>query len=260
MRVILIFVIRLVHYLCPRQFRGEWRSNRANRYRSRCAVGRAGCHLVGGGDFVPARKGPQQARKQQAGDTTHHQADGESTFVLSFAGLGPQGWLSSRGLSQGPSDRAPVPEAYDLYGDVVAATALIGQGHERLSRFFRGMALDDIQDLGVGDVVGQTVRAQHETIVLLDPKRWVPYIDLHRWFGSHRAQDDILLGMALGLFLGQEAIAHHLGDLAVVIGQLQDALVSHQIDPGVANMGIPDLVAGGRQGAARRTHPPKLGV
>ena len=103
----------------------------------------------------------------------------------------------------------------------------------------------------LGDHGVQTVAAQQQAVAgaQLD----LAAVDLDERFGAERAAQDAALRVRQGGLAGEVALAHHLADQRVVVGDLLEGLVAPQVKAAVADVGELEAVVveqGGGEGGA----------
>ena len=145
---------------------------------------------------------------------------------------------------RGPRDPAVVDHVDDDHGDVVATPALVGEAHELGGRLRRVVeAAQDAGDLVGADLVEQPVGAEEEPVARHRVDR--PEVDVDALVDAQHPGDDVALRVDLGLFGGDAAVAHQVGDHAVVLGELHQLAVAVEVRPAVADVGDDEVLGGG---------------
>ena len=108
-------------------------------------------------------------------------------------------------------------------------------------------------------MTGQAVAAHHQPVAVLQRHRRQD-VDVDMRLGADRAQDDVALRMVLSFLRLEEAVAHHLGDLAVVVRDLEDPVVANEVHPRIPDVRPVRHVALDHERCARGPHATVLRV
>ena len=194
--------------------------------------------LVGAGRRRRARRGRARPCRTARRSRRH---DGSSAGVRGAR-------LGAVGAAPSPRPRRPGPRRPGLArppssthvhhddGDVVAAAAVDGQVDELLGRLVG--VVDRAQhagDAALGHLVEQAVGAQHVAVAGVRIDR--EHVDRHLVVHAEDAGDDVALRVHRRLLGRQAALAHHLGDQAVVGRDLVELAVGVAVAARVADVG-----------------------
>ncbi len=147
------------------------------------------------------------------------------------------------------------------HGDVVAAGARQGRGHQRLGRFQRGdEAGEDAEDVFFRHLVEQAVAAEQEPVA--HPCLAEELVDLDVGRDAEGPGEDVALGVVGRLLGGQPLLAYQVFHQAVVVGELLERVPVDHVGPAVAHVDHADLAFGRPQGERhqRGAHAPQVGV
>ena len=89
-------------------------------------------------------------------------------------------------------------------------------------------------DLIVGELVAQSVTAEHETIA--GERQDLPRVDRDVGIDAERAGQHVALGVPIGLAGRERAVTDQLRDQAVILGQLLQLVAGVDVDPRVADV------------------------
>ena len=153
----------------------------------------------------------------------------------------------------------------DDHRDVVATAGCVG-GVDACLRgglWVVGVSVECVEDLVVGDVVGEAVAAEHEAIAADDRHR--PRIDPDRRFDAEGSGDDVAAGMGARLVAGDRAFGDELLHEGVIDRDLAEPAVAQHVAAGVADVDDAERFAVVRVGddgdrGDGRAHPGLVGV
>ena len=116
----------------------------------------------------------------------------------------------------------------DDHGDVVVATALVGDADELVGGALWILGLDQhAGDVVVDHLVDEAVAAQHVPVATDDRQR--PRVDTHRRLDPQRAGDDVATRMVAGLVAVDVSLGDELLHVAVVDRELAQLAVADQV-------------------------------
>ena len=121
-------------------------------------------------------------------------------------------------------------------GHVVASTRIVGLCDESVGGLLRiGGAEQRGRDLGVGDLVDQSVAAQQEAVAADERKG--PPVDLDVGIDAERPRDDVAPRVGARLVLGDVAGGDEFLHVAVIDGDPSEPVVAQQVGARVADVG-----------------------
>src|ERR1700682_3868855 len=152
-----------------------------------------------------------------------------------------------------------LPGSLDRYDcNVVVTTPRVRQRDEFLRLFLERRLEKGVADLIVVDQVREAVGAEQK---LVTRARLHPHhVDEHVLLEAHRAGDDVLEAAVARFFLAEKAGADLLVHERVIVGELVDVALAHQVGAAVADMADEGLTILDQERDAGRGHATHLGI
>ncbi len=151
-------------------------------------------------------------------------------------------------------------DVHDDVGDVVVTTAIVGE----LDQALRGgldVAFEQLRNLGVLQIMMQTVRAEQERVAGQHVE--IERVDLHAFVHADGARHGVL---EIAVRRGVDGLARDLAALdelveqRVIFGELHDVRLAEQIDARVADVRDETVLADEHQRRAGRAHAALFGL
>ena len=132
-------------------------------------------------------------------------------------------------------------DADHLDSDIVVPAALFGEIHQLAARVARRIFSSGCEHFLVVNQAVQAVGAKEQHVSCEERHGRFGKIGFDGGVRTEGGGENVFRRMRFGLFGGNHAIVHHLLDVALVAGQLNDDALAQQIQAGVTYVAVCDV-------------------